>query len=89
MARICKFCLDPVSENDWCDKCHHYLRSLHEMDTGGFVFNESYIKDPTLDETGRFEVDPVDHYGEVKAAANRGAEMVAAYLLWASKYIKE
>ena len=29
----------------------------------GFLFNGVWITDPTLDETGRFTVDPLTYYG--------------------------
>ena len=45
---------------------------FHEMDDGqrrwgegpGFEFDGMYITDAFMDETGRFEVDPVEYYGE-------------------------
>ena len=30
-----------------------------------FEYNGTWITDPTLEETGRFEVNPVEYYGEV------------------------
>jgi len=30
----------------------------------GFLFNGVWITDPTLDETGRFTVDPLTYYGK-------------------------
>ncbi len=29
-----------------------------------FIFNHTVITDPTMDETGRFNVDPIEYYGE-------------------------
>ena len=29
----------------------------------GFVFNEFFITDPYMDETGRFDVNPSEYYG--------------------------
>tara|TARA_X000001382_G_scaffold121050_1_gene103058 strand:+ start:502 stop:624 length:123 start_codon:yes stop_codon:yes gene_type:complete len=29
-----------------------------------FIFNDTVITDPTMDETGRFNVDPIEYYGE-------------------------
>ena len=29
----------------------------------GFLFNGTWITDPSMDETGRFPVDPVEYYG--------------------------
>ncbi len=29
-----------------------------------FIFNNTVITDPTMDETGRFSVDPIKYYGE-------------------------
>jgi hypothetical protein len=31
--------------------------------TDGFEWNGIWITDPTMDETGRFEVDPKEYYG--------------------------
>jgi hypothetical protein len=30
----------------------------------GFEFEGTYITDPSMDETGRFEVDPIEYYGQ-------------------------
>jgi len=29
-----------------------------------FIFENELIQDPTMDETGRFEVDPIEYYGQ-------------------------
>ena len=31
----------------------------------GFTYNGIWITDPTLDETGRFTVDPSEYYGSI------------------------
>ncbi len=38
-----------------------------------FDYDHTWITDPTLDETGRFEVNPVEYYGEtyIKALENK------------------
>jgi len=30
-----------------------------------FIFDGTRITDPTMDETGRFSVDPIEYYGKV------------------------
>ena len=29
-----------------------------------FIFEDELIQDPTMDETGRFKVDPIEYYGQ-------------------------
>ena len=36
---------------------------MNESTEFGFSFNDVWITDPTLDETGRFTVDPSEYYG--------------------------
>ena len=35
-----------------------------EWDKLEFIFEDELIQDPTMDETGRFEVDPIEYYGQ-------------------------
>ena len=30
----------------------------------GFIWNDHFIIDPFMDETGRFSVDPIEYYGD-------------------------
>ena len=35
-----------------------------EWDKLEFIFEDELIQDPTMDETGRFVVDPIEYYGK-------------------------
>lgn len=35
-----------------------------EWDKLEFIFEDELIQDPTMDETGRFKVDPIEYYGQ-------------------------
>ena len=39
---------------------------MNESTEFGFSFNDVWITDPTLDETGRFTIDPYEYYGYSK-----------------------
>jgi hypothetical protein len=45
-----------------------------------FIFNDTVITDPTMDETGRFRVNPVDYYGEIFTKQPGAGKVVLDYL---------
>tara|TARA_R110000765_G_scaffold318238_1_gene410534 strand:+ start:367 stop:528 length:162 start_codon:yes stop_codon:yes gene_type:complete len=42
----------------------------------GFPYNDVWITDPTLDETGRFTVDPYEYYGYSKELSEYHLETI-------------
>ena len=45
-----------------------------------FIFENTVITDPTMDETGRFNVNPVEYYGEAFTKQPGAGAIIMAYL---------
>ena len=44
-----------------------YIDNIYELKIKNmfeFIFEDELIQDPTMDETGRFKVDPIEYYGQ-------------------------